>query len=222
MIAATVVQAKPVTSKDRREFYTTQFKESFAQSRHLEMLRARHMGFFFTVMIASFGVGASVLRDRPLDALHGNTLFVLVLWIWILDLLSLLVLTSVKKLGHAHAIHSRFIKWTREQLINDRDTIKQMLGSFGDQNPLSRSRLLSVQFTNEAVIIVAMIGLDVLLLISMWLGKTQGKLDAWQLAILITLSAPVLFLQGKLYRLSWVTERQGVATAQFFRKESNE
>ena len=196
--------------RNPHSFLIDQFKESHAHSRHLEILRAQHMTFFFTIAIASAGAATGLLG--PLATLTVSTRVFLVVWIYILDLLALMVLVSIKKLGYAHAIHSRLIKWTRDKLVSDATVVEAMLGDLGNNHPLARSRFFSVQFANEAAVGSAMLILDIALVFIVFM-KPREWLNTWQSVLIVACTICLLFFQGMVYYIAGFGRSQGVGAA---------
>lgn len=197
---------------DRIKFLVDQFKESGAHARHLENLRAQHMAFFFTVLLTSVGVAASTLREQTILSLTTETRIAVAIWLWILIVLAMLVLTRIKKLGYAHAIHSRLIIWSRNTIVNDHQYVSQMFGDLGDSHVLARSRIFSVQFANEAVIVVALAVLD--LALAAWLYFC-GSTDNWRhmpWAVLSLASLPLALFQMAIYYMAGVGNSEEVAS----------
>ncbi|HAC62396.1 MAG TPA: hypothetical protein DCF68_02380 [Cyanothece sp. UBA12306] len=80
------------------------------------------------------------------------TRIALIIWICLIDLTGIFILISIKKLDYAHEIHSRFIKFTREEIIKDPIVIKNLFGELGDQHSFARSPIFSIKFVNEAIL----------------------------------------------------------------------
>jgi hypothetical protein len=197
-------------NEDQLKFLTDQFKESGSHARHLENLRAQHMAFFFTVLLTSIGVAATLLKDQQLAGLSREAHALIAVWLWLLIVLAILVLTSIKKLGYAHDLHSRFTIWTRQTILGDTSLLQQMFGDLGDGHRLARSRLFSVQFTNEAVVVVALLVLDVTIAAWIFRGGLQDHWTSWLWVLLTAITLPLFWLQCAIYYVVGVGKAEGV------------
>lgn len=205
----------------QRLFMIEQFKESGTHARHLETLRHAHMAFLFSVLLGSVPVAASIFGGTPLEQLPAAQKVAITAWILVLDVLAVFVLSAIKKLGYAHSIHSRFIMWTREKLVEDRTLLHDMFGPLGDKHRLAKSRFLSVQFSNEGVVGVAIVCLDLILLA--WI--TQCAFRSWlslgQLTAVIVPTVPLFVLQTIVYVRSRTGYLHGVMSPRAQLKEPN-
>lgn len=140
-----------VTEDKALAFFIEQFKESGSLIRLMATLRATYLGFYFTFLAAGIGAAFAVtgLPDNPDLGIGGGVKFFILNSVSLfISWIGMFVFVSIKKIGYAHDLHSRFIVWTREQYMS-RDQLEEMFGRFGySSSPVNR-RIFSVQNTAE-------------------------------------------------------------------------
>ncbi|HAA10501.1 MAG TPA: hypothetical protein DCE41_01925 [Cytophagales bacterium] len=152
--------------EELNSFLTEEYKNSVAHIRHHEILRSRHLAFFFTILLASIGFFINQLKGFDMANMTHELFSTSLALVLVLSLFASLMLIIIKKQGFAMALHESTIHWIREYSLSrfnlSYDTIS---GKYSSGNPIRSSRVFSIQRVFEAILIGSSVLLDLVFLL---------------------------------------------------------
>lgn len=131
-----------------------EFDQAWQHYRHIETTRNQYLGFFFTAILASLGLLASILDDvsavtEPMKALSSLAIG------WVLFVLSYFLFTSVLKMGAVLEGYEHIMGTAREYFyeVADKDETPYISRISIRENggPLFRRRLFGAQTSVETI-----------------------------------------------------------------------
>lgn len=176
-----------------------EFNETWAQIRHLENLRSKYLGFFFTVILASVGFFINLMRD----GIANNSIVVFGLFslVWILFILTFLLYTAIKKMnviighfGDCIRVIRRYFPNTEE--IDKRISVREI------KNAVMKHKIFSVHYTLELLLQLFCIIFLLIQFVGVILQIKNTCIVCWQtiVMILLLMISLIIYLKAKIIK----------------------
>lgn len=145
------------------ELLKQEFMEAWSHYRHLEADRTSYLTLFFILIAGSIGLLTAFYLSESVKTSSGF-LYGAFLFVWFLDLVTLFIYAQVKQTGYLLFHYQKVWIHIREIIYKDEYTVlDKFLNVYENLPAIKNSRLFSVQWTAEFIIIIPLLVFSVLL-----------------------------------------------------------